>query len=100
MKLGWNHIPDAKKMVYPRRYIFLEKFHMTETIDFPMKPRLPCNHPELTLQQVKGEPMIFKFTCPECESRVKIIEGAMELVEDSNNTRKSDGLQSRGEGKE
>jgi hypothetical protein len=52
-----------------------------ETIHFNMEPRLPCDKHKVELLQVQGEPMVFKFVCTECEKRVQIIDGKMEVIE-------------------
>jgi hypothetical protein len=54
---------------------------MSECIEFPMQPTLPCDKHKVELIQVQGEPMVFKFVCRECEKKVQIIDGKMEVIE-------------------
>jgi len=51
-----------------------------EWIDFPVKPRIGCSHPEKKLVNVEGEPGVYKFTCSKCEENLIIFESRIKVT--------------------
>jgi hypothetical protein len=48
--------------------VYLEEQLAGVTVELPILPKMPCNHPEVKLVQTGGEPMRFKFSCERCNN--------------------------------